>query len=470
LRSASTIGRNGREWGICHDRGVGAVNLRAGLAAAAVAVVLADSSIVTLALPDLVRAFDASVADAALVLISFNLVLALAAVPAAAFVRRSGVRMAWTLGLMVFAGASLVCAVAPGLGVLVVARAVQALGGAAVVAAALGLLGSELDDRRAAVAWGGAGIFGASVGPALGGALTQLLSWEAIFAAQVPLLALVPVGRRAGRKAHRESSVGRAPPAGPAIALALVSAALTAALFLLVVMLIEGWRLTPAAAAVVVSVMPLVALGAAPLGRRLGDPRLRAAVGAVAITGGLAALGLLPGAHVGWTLAPQVLIGLGLGLSLSALTEIVLLDHPGAVMTRAAWTIAARHAGVVAGLALLTPIFTRDLDDQELAAQRAGSALLLDAHLSPGLKVTLGERLAEQVQSANGRLPRLSPAFRELEVEPEERVPLDRLRTGLQDELERAATQAFSRSFLAGAGLALLVLVPLSVRVRRRRA
>lgn len=455
--------------------------MRAGLAAVAVAVVLADSSIVTLALPDLVRAFDSGVADAAWVLISFNLVLALAALPAAALVRASGVRVVWTVGLVTFSAASLVCAIAPGLGVLVVARAVQALGGAAIVAAALGLLGGELEGRRAAAVWGGAGVFGAAVGPALGGALTQLLSWEAIFAVQVPLLALVPAGRRArrgadaervpaGRGADAERSPRRAPPAGLVMALALVSAALTAALFLLVVMLIEGWRLTPAAAAGVVSVMPLVALAAAPLGRRLGDPRVSAAVGAVAIGGGLAALGLLPGAHVGWTLAPQLLIGLGLGLALSALTEIVLLDRPDALMARAAWTIAARHAGVVVGLALLTPLFTRDLDDQELAAERAGSALLLDARLSPGLKVALGERLAEQVQGAGGRLPRLGPAFRGLEADPEERAPLERLRTDLQDELERAATQAFSRSFLAGAGLALLVLVPLSVRARRRRA
>jgi len=460
---------------------VSGITLRAGLAAVAVAVVLADSSIVTLALPDLVRAFDSGVADAAWVLISFNLVLALAALPAAALVRASGVRVVWTVGLVTFSAASLVCAIAPGLGVLVVARAVQALGGAAIVAAALGLLGGELEGRRAAAVWGGAGVFGAAVGPALGGALTQLLSWEAIFAVQVPLLALVPAGRRArrgadaervpaGRGADAERSPRRAPPAGLVMALALVSAALTAALFLLVVMLIEGWRLTPAAAAGVVSVMPLVALAAAPLGRRLGDPRVSAAVGAVAIGGGLAALGLLPGAHVGWTLAPQLLIGLGLGLALSALTEIVLLDRPDALMARAAWTIAARHAGVVVGLALLTPLFTRDLDDQELAAERAGSALLLDARLSPGLKVALGERLAEQVQGAGGRLPRLGPAFRGLEADPEERAPLERLRTDLQDELERAATQAFSRSFLAGAGLALLVLVPLSVRARRRRA
>ncbi len=434
----------------------------------AVAAVLADSSIVTLALPDIVRDFDASVAEVAWVLISFNLVLALAALPAATLVRRRGVAPAWLGGLAVFAGASLVCALAPGLTVLVAARCAQAVGGAAVVAAAFALICAELEARRAIRVWGGAGIFGAAVGPALGGALTELLSWQAIFSAQVPLLALGAFGRDLP-SAPRERSASDRGPLGILVALALISAALTAALFLLVVMLIEGWRLSALEAAGVVSIMPIAALFTAPLGNRIGGERLRAATGAVAVSGGLAALGLLPGAHVAWTVAPQLLIGFGLGLTLTALTEGALAgDGPAA--PRAAASIAARHAGVVLGLALLTPLFTADLDDQEVAAQRAGSALLLDARLRPGLKIRLGERLAERVQRADGRLPNLRPAFRDLDADAEERGPLTRLRDELTDEVRRAATQAFSRSFLAGGGLALLVLPSLLLRWRPGRS
>ena len=69
------------------------------------------------------------------------------------------------------------------------------------------------------------------------------------------------------------------------IALAMISAAIAAALFLLVLLLIEGWRLTPIGAAIVVSVMPIAALfGAA---RVVGSSsRARAAAGAILVTAG----------------------------------------------------------------------------------------------------------------------------------------------------------------------------------------
>lgn len=123
--------------------------------------------------------------------------------------------------------------------------------------------------------------------------------------------------------------------------------------------------------------------------------------------------------------------------------------------------------GVVLGLVLLTPIFTADLEEQGVAAERAGSALLLDARLSPGLKIRLGAALAERVELADGRLPDLRPAFQAVDPEPEERRALTRLEARLAGEVERAATQSFSRSFLAGAGLAVLVLVALMLPRRR---
>ena len=431
---------------------------RAALVAVAVGAVVADSSIVTLALPDLLRHFDATVAGVAWVLISFNVTLALAALPAVTAVRRRGVAPAWVAGLMVFAGASLACALAPGLAVLIVARCAQALGGALVLAAAFELLSAELSAGRALTLWAGAGIFGAAVGPALGGALTDLLSWQAIFAAQVPLVLLAVSARGASRAPPRRPR-GEVPAPGILVALALMSAALTAALFLLVVMLIEGWRLSPLEAAGVVSIMPIAALASAPLASWIDSERVRAAAGAIAVSGGLAALGLLPAADVAWTIVPQLLIGFGLGVALTALTEASAFGHDAGARGGAA-AIAARHAGVVLGLALLTPLFSADLEEQELAAQRAGSALLLDAQLPPSLKVRLGERLAHRVERADGRLPNLRPAFEDLKADSE-RAPLARLRDKLTDEIKRAATQAFSRSFIAGAGLALLVIAGL---------
>ncbi|HWC26188.1 MAG TPA: MFS transporter [Solirubrobacteraceae bacterium] len=433
---------------------------RGWVVALAVGVVLADSSIVTLGLPDMLRAFDVEVAEVAWVLTSFNLVLALAALPAAALVRRGGTKASWRLGIVVFAAASLACAVAPNLGVLVAARCAQALGGAAVLMAALAVLVAERGRHEGARIWGAAGIVGAAVGPALGGALTQLISWEAIFAAQVPLVLAVAVPLAASVRAPADRP--EPAPLAAAAALALVSAALTAALFLLVILITEGWRRSPLEAAAIVSVMALAAIAAAPIARLLGGGLRRAVAGSVALAGGLAALGLLPGAAAQWTIAPQILLGLGLGLALAALIERS-LGARQAPIGRGAWTIGARHAGVVIGLLVLTPVFTADLEQEQVAAQRAGSAHLLDARLSPALKIQLADAIAERIERAGGRLPNLRPAFDELEPAPEARPAYDRLEADLADEVRRAATHAFSRSFLLAAGLALLALVPIAL-------
>ena len=74
--------------------------------------VLADSSVVILALPEILREFDVDIPSVAWVITSFNLVLALVAVPAALIGRRRP-REVCAVGLLVFAAASLACALAP---------------------------------------------------------------------------------------------------------------------------------------------------------------------------------------------------------------------------------------------------------------------------------------------------------------------------------------------------------------------
>lgn len=437
----------------------------AGLVAIAVGVVLADSSVVTLGLPDILREFDAGVTDVAWVLVSFNVVLALLALPAAALVRRHGAGGAWRLGIAVFACASLACAIAPSLELLVVARCVQAAGGVAIVAAALALLVAERGRTDGTRIWGMAGIIGAAVGPAVGGALTELFSWEAIFAVQVPLALAIIVRPAATAAPPAPEGARRAAPLAVAAALALVSAALTAALFLLVILLTEGWGHSPLEAAAIVSVMPLAALAAAPLSRSFGGGLRGAAAGTTLLAGGLVALGLLPGASAAWTLVPQVLVGAGLGLALHALTGRG-LRADGPLLADGARVMAARHAGVVIGLLLLTPVFTADLDREQMAAQRAGTAKLLDARLAPGLKIELADALAERIEAADGRPPELGLAFRAIDPPPEDRPAYASLEADLIDEVRRAATHAFSRSFLLAAAFALLALVPIAVAGR----
>ncbi|MFP5364247.1 MAG: MFS transporter [Thermoleophilia bacterium] len=425
------------------------------LPALAVGLILADSSIVTLGLPAILREFDSSVSAVAWVLISFNLALAIAAV-AGARLAHDRARAAFATSMLLFAAACAACALAPSLGVLIAARAAQGLSGAVAVAAALELLVLSCGRARALSTWAAAGVLGAAVGPAVGGFLTEWLSWQAIFVLQVPvaLIALAAVTRGAAF-AEPAPPVGERASLAPLIALALASAALAAALFLLVILLIEGWRQTPAVAALTVTVMPLAALATGAWARRRRD-LVSAVAGALLVAGGLAALALMPGADPYWTLVPQLAIGIGLGLALAAMIAAS-VGKATAIEGPAAWTIAARHAGIVAGLLLLTPIFTADLDRVQGPAERAGLARVLDAPLSLPTKIAIARSLNAEINATRGReLPDIDAAFRGVEADAGERAALSRLRTDLEDELDRGATKAFRRSFLAAALLALL--------------
>jgi predicted MFS family arabinose efflux permease len=434
---------------------------RKALVGLGIGLALADSSVVTLALPDILRQFDVEIPTVAWVLTSYNLWLALAAVPAAYAARRRPVP-AFTAGTLVFAAASLACALAPSFGVLVGARCVQAIGGALLVCAALDLL-TEIQgsDGSAVRTWAAAGILGAALGPAIGGILTETLGWESIFFVQAPLALLTLVGVLRLRVRPVVEPAGR-PNVSANLALLLLSGALTAALFLLVLLLVDGWRMDPAVAGIVVTVMPVAAIVTGSLASRIGNTVTRAAAGVVLVTGGLAALGVLPGSAWWWTVLPQILVGAGLGLALSALTERALHGRsPQAV--HGGWTIAARHAGVVLGLLLLTPVFTTALDRNEERALRAGAAAVLDSSIPPLEKLAVAQDVLAIVRASDREVPDVRGAFAERPDTPEYR--------GLEDELvaqlDRAVTAAFSRPFLLAALLALAALVPI---VLSRRA
>jgi EmrB/QacA subfamily drug resistance transporter len=116
---------------------------------------------------------------------------------AAALGDRWGRRRVYAGGLLLFTGASVACALAPNAGVLIGARAVQGVGAAVTMATALALINAAFPPERRGWAMG---VFGAAtgaastLGPVLGGVLTQLLSWPAIFWINVPVGLAAAVG------------------------------------------------------------------------------------------------------------------------------------------------------------------------------------------------------------------------------------------------------------------------------------
>jgi len=441
------------------------VRLRTALLGLGVGLALADSSIVTLALPDILGQFDVGITTVTWVLTSFNFVLAALAVPAA-YVSRRRPRESFVVGVAVFAGASLTCGLAPSFEVLVGARCIQAIGAALIVTAALDLLAqAQGSDEHALRAWVAAGVLGAALGPTAGGILTQLLGWESIFLVQVPLALALLVALRGVAARPSAQPAGR-PSMTANAALLLVAGGLVAALFLVVLLLVDGWGISPAAAGLVVTVMPVTAIvvgRARP--RSLGTVQ-GVACGVILISGGLVALAFMPRAGWAWTIPPQILVGSGLGLAVVGLTELALRGRADQVV-HGGWTIAARHAGVVLGLLLLAPVLTTALDENRDEAIRAGAAIVLDSEIPPLDKLGVAQDVLEEVDRANGvgALPDVHRAFEDRPDEEE----WGALVAGLQDQLDRAVTNAFSGPFLLAAALTLAALVPVLL-MRRRQA
>jgi MFS family permease len=432
------------------------------LLALAAGLVLADASVVTLALPDLLVELGTTVEGVAAVIGAYTVVLALALLPAERLARRFGPGRVAAIGFAVFAAASAACGAAGSLEALLAARCVQAAGGAAALIAAFSLLVGAGEDREASRrVWLATAVLSTALGPALGGALTEAFSWEAIFWAQAPVAAgAALVAWRSGPHrphAHREP----APPfrAGPSLALALVSAALTAVLFLLVLLLVAGWSVSPLKAAAAVAVIPLGALAASRVG---GDARLRAAAGCLLVAGGTAALGYLPDAHLAWTLLPAALAGAGMGLALPALGGELLPERDA---RDAARLLTIRHAGIAVALAVLAPVVSQRLEDATWRAQERGVAIVLDARLPPDRKVDLAPALLSGVDDRDPRAGlRDSIAERRGDFEGEELVVFDRLAERADETLVTAVGEAFDLAFVLAGALALLGAVALLPR------
>ncbi|MFC4500877.1 MULTISPECIES: MFS transporter [Streptomyces] len=161
---------------------------------------LLDSTVVNVALPRIGRDLDADLAALQWTVNAYMLTLAGLILLGGSLGDRYGRRKVFVIGVVWFAAASLLCGIAPNVGVLVAARALQGVGGALLTPGSLALIQASFhpDDRgRAVGVWSGFGGIGAAVGPFLGGWLVDGPGWRWVFLLNVPLALLcVPVALR----------------------------------------------------------------------------------------------------------------------------------------------------------------------------------------------------------------------------------------------------------------------------------
>ncbi|MET9441076.1 MFS transporter [Streptomyces sp. NPDC006610] len=156
-----------------------------------------DTTIVNVALPEMGRSLDVDTRGLEWVVDAYTVVLAALLIVSGALADRFGRRRVFRCGLLVFGLASLACALAPSLGLLVAARAVQGVGASMLSPVALAIVVNAMPDprerARAIGVW--ASVFGLSmaVGPVTGGALIAAFGWRAVFWINVPLVLAVLV-------------------------------------------------------------------------------------------------------------------------------------------------------------------------------------------------------------------------------------------------------------------------------------
>ncbi|MDH4112537.1 MAG: MFS transporter [Actinomycetota bacterium] len=155
-----------------------------------------DAAIVNVAIPDIQREFGGGESALQWVVAGYSLTFAMFIMSAGKVGDQRGRRLAYISGIIVFCLASLACGLAPNLPALSVARAVQGVGAALVNVASLALVSAAYPDpnekARAIGIWTAIAAVGLTLGPVLGGVLTEALGWRSIFLIN-PLIGLVPL-------------------------------------------------------------------------------------------------------------------------------------------------------------------------------------------------------------------------------------------------------------------------------------
>jgi DHA2 family multidrug resistance protein-like MFS transporter len=157
---------------------------------AAMAMVVLDAGIANVALPTIAASLETTPERSVLVVTAYQAALVMGILPAAHLAGRLGMRRLFVSGIATFSLASLLCGLAPSLPLLVGARFVQGLGGAAIIALGIALLRAALGDLRlgAAIGWNALNVaLCSAVAPTIGALILTLAGWPWLFPANLPL-------------------------------------------------------------------------------------------------------------------------------------------------------------------------------------------------------------------------------------------------------------------------------------------
>ncbi|HZE28680.1 MAG TPA: DHA2 family efflux MFS transporter permease subunit [Gaiellaceae bacterium] len=156
-----------------------------------------DNLVVTTALPVIHRDLHASLSGLEWTVNAYTLTFAVFLITGAALGDRFGRRRMFVIGLAIFTAGSAAAALAPSIEALIAARAIQGFGGAIVTPLTLTILSAAVPAERRGLAlgaWGGISGLAVAIGPLVGGAVVQGISWQWIFWLNVPIgLVLIPL-------------------------------------------------------------------------------------------------------------------------------------------------------------------------------------------------------------------------------------------------------------------------------------
>lgn len=350
---------------------------RGALAALSLATLLPalGASIANIGVPAIAASLQAPFSQVQWVVLAYLLAVTALSVNAGRLGDRLGRRRLLLAGIAVFAMASLLCALAPSLALLVSARIAQGAGAAVMLALSMAMAAGAVSQRRAGSAMGLLGsmsALGTTLGPALGGLLLARYGWPSLFLVNLPLAGLTLL--LAWRYLPEDRQAPGVPPpllalrTAPALAAGLLASALVSAVMMTTLVvgpfyLARGLQLDSAVSGLVLALGPLAAaLCGVPAGRlvdRHGAQRMLKA-GLLCAALACLALALLPASlGVAAYALPLVLLTAGYALFQAANNTAMMTGvAPGRRGGVAGWMSLSRNLGLVAGASLMAAVFT----------------------------------------------------------------------------------------------------------------